>query len=565
MVLAETEVEVASGVDWGLLGSQAAVVCNRWANRRDISVLIGPGRGGRSGIANWRMDLRRITVNATTVLGELEPDSVVDIRTREGLSKYPVLGGVLMHESGHARFSIAEWNQELRSRFSSAEWAVFELLEETRVEGRMVEAHPRDRGFVRASASALVLADREAWSGRYAAIAILGREEVGVLAWNDVHHVETWLLNQDGWTVEILDEVRTLIAQHEQVDDTRLMESLAKQLDEIMPPDPEVRSEDDALIGILSGAASSAERGGTADVIDALVAERAEEARAEQAAAAREQSRNENEAANTFGGGLNGQVGLVPSQLKNRRAPSVEERAAATRLARMLEKARYRDRTPEDVGSMIPPGRFNPGEAMRKAAAISVGARADRYEPFTDRRWHETEESPLSVGIMSDVSGSMRAMQPAVGSALWVISDAVNRLDKAKAAAVYFGDKVYPGLRVGERLDKVRTWEGGGAMEEFNRGFRALDGALSLIGGSGARLLVVSSDGNYKGMQNDARNRHLRNCVQNGVAVLWLSYRSEPNVESLPGLEVVIVDGKVHEVIDQIGSAAVRALERVSR
>jgi hypothetical protein len=166
----------------------------------------------------------------------------------------------------------------------------------------------------------------------------------------------------------------------------------------------------------------------------------------------------------------------------------------------------------------------------------------------------------------------MGRVQSSIGTAVYVISEAVYRLDKAAAAAVYFGEKVYPGLARGERLRTVNTWLAHDGHEDFDNGFRALDGELSLLRGEGARLLVVVSDGQYgatvpgssKGQLQAARE-WLNTCVKNRVGVVWIQLRGQHTPFSGPGIEVVTVDGDILEATDAIGQAAMRALEHVGR
>jgi hypothetical protein len=132
---------------------------------------------------------------------------------------------------------------------------------------------------------------------------------------------------------------------------------------------------------------------------------------------------------------------------------------------------------------------------------------------------------------------------------------------------VYFGQRVYPGLRSGERLHDVRTWAGRDGWEEFNHGFRALDGELNLLGGKGARLLVVVSDGQYGGEgQAESRDKWLKYCTRNGVGVVWLTPRENqvPTELEIPGMEILSIGTGFLDAINAIGSACIRSLKRVS-
>jgi hypothetical protein len=87
---------------------------------------------------------------------------------------------------------------------------------------------------------------------------------------------------------------------------------------------------------------------------------------------------------------------------------------------------------------------------------------------------------------------------------------------------VYYGSDVFPTLKVGQRLKDVNVYSAPDGTEKFDRAFRALDGALNLLNGEGARLLVVVSDGHYTSEEMESAKAWVARCSKNGVAVLWL-------------------------------------------
>lgn len=558
-------------VEWIPVASSLGSLCNAWAARRDLTVYLGSDGGQGKAPAFFDPENAEIEVNSILAFGDVDPSLIGDLTNRSELSQYPVAGGVSLHESMHARWTEADWPR-LHERFpSDRAWGVFVLLEEMRVERRAVELFPDDAGYLRASAKSLVLVDDvETVSPRSSAQLVFGRQVIGVLTESDTAPVVAWL-KRNGWSEDLLDRIREIIldfaAQLDHGPGLERQIELALELDSIMPVDPKGDSDDD-LAEAIAAAMGKAERGAIQDVMES--AERVE-AEAERLAAEIQSEiteRNEQKADQVFRSS-DGSDAPVPSELLGSRKPTTEERAAGVELARALEFAKYRDREVLDFWSEIPPGRLHGGEAMRLAAARWAGAPTQGYRPFKKRKRLETDEPRLTVGIMCDTSGSMESLQPAVGSATWVISDAVYRIDKAEAAQVYFGRTVKPGLRKGERLSEVRTWSGGGAYEDFDNGFRALDGELSLLHGEGARLLFVISDGEFKRYpgtdQIDACNRWLKTCNDNGVAVVWVQLRGQNYLTDNPGVEVVSVDAKdLLAMTREIGEACVRTMKRVS-
>lgn len=560
---------------WIPVASSLGRLCNAWAKRHDLTVYLGADGGGSSP-AFFDTDQAEIEINSTLVFPDMEPTDIGDLTDRVVLADYPVAGGVALHESMHARFSEADWSDVHKAFPSESSWTVFKLLEEMRVEKRGADLFPKDACYLQASTKALIFGSGEEWKGspRFAAQVIYGRWVAGVLTAADVEPVVRWL-KANGWA-GVLDEVRSTILEFAALEDSgndldKQIE-LALELDRLMPRDPQSADEPSELEGLeglieaVAGALGRAERNGLTAVIEAgedAAAEAEAEALAE---VTRTQDRNKVKADTVFRTS-DGDTRPVPMELAGSRQPTLEERSAGVVLAQALDRVRYRDRDVHEYWSEIPPGRLHGGEAMRLAAARWAGAPTSGYRPFKKMKRIETEEPRLTVGIMADTSGSMEALQPAVGSAAWVISDAVYRIDRAEAAQVYFGTAVKPGLQRGERLREVRTWSGGGAYEDFDGGFRSLDGELTLLEGSGARLLFVISDGQYKVSPTNqvaARDRWLKACTEKGVAVVWIQRKGQGFITDISGVEVVGIDDDLMSASREIGQACINTLARVS-
>ena len=84
-------------------------------------------------------------------------------------------------------------------------------------------------------------------------------------------------------------------------------------------------------------------------------------------------------------------------------------------------------------------------------------------------------------------------MQP-MASVAWILSEATRRV-QGRAAMVYYGNNVFPTLKPGQHLDRVKVYSAPDMTEKFDKAFKALNGGLNLLNGSGALLLVVVSDG----------------------------------------------------------------------
>jgi hypothetical protein len=237
------------------------------------------------------------------------------------------------------------------------------------------------------------------------------------------------------------------------------------------------------------------------------------------------------------------------------------ERSAAVKIAQMLDKAKYRERDEIDIKSVLPPGRLRTRAVMQGAALKSKGVMT-QTEPWRRTVRKHTDDPTLSIGVMVDISGSMgEAMEPMATTA-WVMSEAVRRI-QGRAAMVYYGQDVFPTLKPGQHLTQVDVYTAPDGTEKFNKAFMALNGGMNLLHGSGARLLVVVSDGCYTSAERIAAKRWVAECSRNGVGVLWLTFDNGSDVKSITnGTNAVVLTGlsSPELVAMEIGSSAARAL-----
>jgi len=173
----------------------------------------------------------------------------------------------------------------------------------------------------------------------------------------------------------------------------------------------------------------------------------------------------------------------------------------------------------------------------------------------------QTDEPTLNVGVLVDISGSMGAAMEPMATTAYVLSEAVTRV-QGKAAMVYFGNDVFPTLRPGERMGEVKVWTAPDGTEKFDDAFRAVDGAVDLLYGSGARLLVVVSDGHYTGAETKACQRWMRRCAEEGVAVVWLPFDDGYMARHQAGENGVVLSGLFDptSAASKIGEACERAI-----
>jgi hypothetical protein len=234
----------------------------------------------------------------------------------------------------------------------------------------------------------------------------------------------------------------------------------------------------------------------------------------------KEQKKNEEIARQVFSKSSGPGQASTRSQLVEKRSPNGQERNSAVKIAKALERAKYRERGAIEIGSIVPPGKLNTRKIIQAKALEQKGI-FTQPKAFSKKVRKHTDEPELSVGVMVDISGSMSSAMNPMASTAWIMSEAVRRV-QGRCAMVYYGSDVFPTLKAGQRLKEVNVYSAPDGTEKFDRAFRALDGALNLLNGEGARLLVVVSDGHYTSDEMESAKAWVARCSKNGVAVLWL-------------------------------------------
>lgn len=225
--------------------------------------------------------------------------------------------------------------------------------------------------------------------------------------------------------------------------------------------------------------------------------------------------------------GAHGYSAFKGSHQMTAREPRAAERAAANVLGAALARITWRDRIVTKVDRVVPGGRLRPRAAVQKAAFDARGARGE-VPMWRSKERHHTDETPITVGILTDVSGSMGAAAEPSAVLTYVLSNAVTKVDGTVATAT-FGNQGYLVNRAHEVADKVQPWAALDGTEAFREGALLLDAELRLISGSGARVLVIFTD-SY--LVNNADERYAQTfmglCKKAGVAVVWANTGGYP-------------------------------------
>ena len=575
----------ATPPEWLRTGAQIGRITNEWAGRGDLVAYVGPGAGGPAP-ACFNPQLSEVEVNVDVAFGpNIKPEDIKDLNERATQFEWPRASGAIFHEAMHARFS--RWSLEkAMQELSDKEFYAINLLEESRIEAYGVAMFPQNRPFLRACALDIVLEEarkdlKELTSTRAAAglaALTLARVDAGVLERDDIEPVliliEEFLgedlikglrsvwnrfqMHENHWNAEPLYELAREWA--------KLVEDAATERGEVQEqPGADAEEFITDLLDALADAAEAASINAQEDVNDQQTAEEWQETAKTKASIAKEAKDHRDVASDVFSKGTGPMPGTrTASRLTEKRNPTSSERAAAVKVAQLLEKAKYRERDEHNISSILPPGRLRT-RAIVQGAALKAKGVMTQAEPWRRTVRKHTDDPTLSVGVMVDISGSMSsAMQPMAVTA-WVMSEAAKRV-QARCAMVYYGQDVFPTLRPGQSLSEVNVYSAPDGTEKFDKAFKALNGSLDLLTGSGARLLVVVSDGCYTGDETEKAQRWMQRCQESGVAVLWLPFDRDGYATHITrGTDAVILAETYDpaKAATAIGSAAAKALTKV--
>jgi len=586
-----TKIQRTTPPEWLGVGAQIGKLVNDWAQRSDLVAYVGERAGIDSGApALYNPASAEVEVNTAIAFGFVTPEQVGDLNQRNQQFEFPKASGAILHEALHARFSTWDMPKAMEA-LTPEEYGALHLLEESRIEALGVRTYPQNRSFLRACAMEIVLADmsedaiKEMTQVRQVAHLLAltyARVTAGVLENDDVEPVR--VLVDSTLSGKTLDALRTIWTKFQHLDarsDVERMYELAREWVQAVKEESEEQGEPQP------GESGESGEGGAGEAFAEMIREAIEEAlgnaeigsaqeaqdqQTQEEYKEQAQSKQDKGAENRAHQQVSGKVfgtGTSPSEsgsnsvLRESRMPTSEERVSAVKIAKALERAKYRDRVRIESGSVLPPGRVRSrvvvqGEAMRARGVTTP------VEAFRRVQRKHTDDPNLTVGVMVDISGSMGSAMEAMASSAWILSEASRRV-QGKTAMVYYGSGVFPTLKPGQHLDKVNVYTASDSTEKFDKAFQALNGSLNLLDGSGARLLVVVSDGHYTSDEHTKAQEWIRRCASSGVAVLWIgagSYGSmgEEYTTGMASASYVQLGGNATDASDAIGRMAEVAL-----
>jgi hypothetical protein len=599
----------SSDADWYPVAAQVGEYCNKRSHRTDITAVVSKA-AGMGAPACFIPSLAEMHLNTEVV--PLGDPTKVDLHDRLWMLSHAPAVGAVTHEAAHARHTHFD-PRDLMSEYGATRKMVdvITTLEEPRIEAQALRFHPDSRVFLRGCAMEIVGRDFTIPDSKYGAAAaaglLLARVDAKVLT-----KAEVRTFRRDIERVLGTDTLAVLTPLWQRFlrladRDYEGMVDVAREWLEAIEEDPE-DSEGMVAVALMGepldgepgeGEGEGAGEGGEGEgsegdepneaegfggkimakvfvaegKMDTEVTEARADERADRRAKEREADRKrraEGEAphARSFGKIAGGLHGFTPggfSHYAGSRPPTADERRAAKALARTLEKIDYRDRAVTKVNSIVPPGRLRGRAAVQADALAEQGRDASGVEVWSGKRRKRVESTPLTVGFMGDISGSMGSAMEPLASSQWVISTAGAHID-ARMASVHFGERIHAVTPCGVREKDVRLFDASDGSEAFKDAALALDRELTLLDGTGARIVFVASDGVFvNGLDAEYARRWMPLAASKGVAVIFLDFTGMMSYGAY-GASVIDCSGKTpSQVAVLCGKAAVAEVKRLDR
>jgi hypothetical protein len=579
--------------EWLRVGSTIGQFVNRWAERDDLVVFVGKD-AGQGYAAAYNPILAEVDVNVDAAFGKAtKPEMVGDFTERDTQYDFPKATGAIIHEAFHARYSrylLADAAKVL----APDEHHALILLEEGRIEAIGVKESPKALVFLRASAMELIIHDAlegleshglNVENAANLVALVVGRIEAGILKESEVDSLVAPVREFLGESVTdaLVGILRKAQTHHDHANPLPLYH-LAREWARIVRETQKEKGEEpssesggkspeasmsevmEALMEAMEEAASEMDTKTFGELVEQERTEDWNEQVKERSQESKRREQSIKQAKEVMGRGT-GPVAdtRTSSTLRETRQPTSKERIAAVTVANLLERAKYRDRSETEIKSVLPPGRLRT-RAMVQGAAMKARGIHTPVEPWRRTARKQTDDPTLNVGILVDISGSMGSAMEPMATTAWVLSEAVRRV-QGRAAMVYFGTGVFATLRAGEHLKEVNVYTAPDGTERFDQAFHAIDGALNLIDGNGARLLVVVSDAYFTYDEVMKANQHVATCARNGVGVLWLPFGTDTYAQRIVGNNGTVLSGSFDpaDAASLIGRAAAEALSQVGK
>lgn len=256
--------------------------------------------------------------------------------------------------------------------------------------------------------------------------------------------------------------------------------------------------------------------------------------------------------------------GKISSHARFRKVtPSKEDLETAQKMTHALQRIYVSGKDRFHVNNDLPPGRLKSRAAVQNAAYRKQGLQTRKQQWERTRVTVDLNPS-LTVGIMTDVSGSQSWAESLSSRLSWILSKAFRTVN-ARTATVAFGERIYMPSVPGEPMREQILITADQSTEKFDVGLGALDHILKLTNSLGVRMLFVLTDGIFvETDENKKANQWVKNLSDSGCKTVWIYpdgsyYRVPPDaiplavdagkVASKPG---VLIDAIIKTIEDEL-------------
>ena len=201
------------------------------------------------------------------------------------------------------------------------------------------------------------------------------------------------------------------------------------------------------------------------------------------------------------------------------RRPTPAETAAARQSGKVIQSVVAGGVRKTRRSSSFGPGRLRTNEAVRLVAGARSGVSVSGLKPFRKVSVARMPDTPVSVGIVMDLSPSMTDLCLVGHSLRWMLAEAVHGVGGQVAAAGFIGG-AWPMQAPGERDPLVREWPISTGTHSFRDALLLVDGGLGLLDGDGARVLFVFGDYEWESPELAAAQSLVLECERHGVGVV---------------------------------------------
>jgi len=496
---------------WLVLSARLQRLVAARSGRTDLVVRIGPGAPTLpTWLGGYRNDIAEVLIAGDRLpAASYEDPTRIDPQRAESRAEHAELIGMCCVAAAHAAHTRYDLPGDLAAGVAAAALA----LERARAAGAHARSHPADRVWIRAS----LLSDP---SGTVMdALGLLALVPAGIITDQEAGPVGASLAERLG--AEKLGLLKDFVARSNQLadGDSASMLAIAAAAAAILgsvttaggstsPVDSDstattaihVRRGIAAAAGQLANRRLHRQPPPTSDAEESSI-------RANAHAAARA----------TFGSGTAPPLGLE-------REPDADLRRQAQALASAIRRSRYRAPLVVTRASALPPGRLSLAEVMRhdsqRAARAALTAR-----PWRQLRRQPVDQPPLRIGLSWDISASMSPLHALMADVTWALARGAV-WSGGTVAAVTWNSSVRPLLWPDRVPHQVLEPHCGGGSTGCPQSIRALDGMLRLSVGSGARLLVITTD---LGMGHRRLvEAEILAMVRHGVRTIWITPVTDP-------------------------------------